>query len=110
MVEKSLASTEWQSVEDGSGETLRNVEIGGAFLARIGAARILGREVVPRAADVAGGVERLGPCVGNQGVQVVAKALGQFGAEGIVIPGAVGTQILDSRSPPFRIGQALRRR
>src|SRR6185503_19351810 len=28
MVEKSLASTKWQSVEDGSSETLRNVEIG----------------------------------------------------------------------------------
>src|ERR1035438_7423836 len=106
MIQKMLALAEWQGVEDGSHETMLHVEIRGAVLARIGAERVLGREVVRGAADGAGGIQGLGKCVGNQSGQAGSKTLAQLGADAIVIPIAVGSQPLDSRGPEFRIGQA----
>src|ERR1035437_7612597 len=110
MVEEFLAFTEWQRVEDGSHEALRNVEIRDTLFARIGAERILRREVVPRAADGAGGVDGLGPRVGKQGIQAVGETLRELGAEGVVTARRVRKEILNSGSPTFRIGQALHRR
>ena len=76
----------------------------------VGQSAFWGEKSFPRAADVAGVVQGLGPRVAQQGVQVVAETRGPLGAEAIVIPIGVGHQILDSRSPPFRIGQALNHR
>src|SRR6516165_8259285 len=111
MVQESLTLTEWQKVENGSDETLRNIEIRGCFLAGSRAKGILGRKVASDcAADVAGVVQGLGPCIAQQGVQVVAQTRSPLGSEAIVIPAGGGHHILNTRSTPLRIGQALHHR
>jgi len=110
MVEKLLAFTEWQHVEDGSDETLRMLKSEGPYSHVVGTAHSGARSRPPPCRGCYWC--RPGPWTGvaQQGVQVAAQTRGPLGSEATVIPIGGSHHILDSRGAPFRIRQALNRR